>query len=111
MKKHFFEHLLIFFFSFNVGITMTDGPEWREMRAWLVRSLKNLGFGGEEMSDRIKDELEIIIEKLRSQNAQVIQMKPIIAPAVINVIWGLATGKRIVEESRYVSKKMRKKSK
>ncbi|KAK0177604.1 hypothetical protein PV328_001641 [Microctonus aethiopoides] len=82
------------------GITMTDGPEWREMRAWLVRSLKNLGFGGEEMSDRIKDELEIILEKLRSQNAQVIQMKPIIAPAVINVIWGLATGKRIVEESR-----------
>lgn len=80
---------------------MTDGPEWREMRGWLIRCLKNVGFGQIEMSNRIRDELKIILDKLRSQNDDsAVQMRPIIAPAVINVIWSLSTGKRIENESR-----------
>ncbi|XP_057329953.1 probable cytochrome P450 305a1 [Microplitis mediator] len=82
------------------GITMTDGSEWKEMRGWLVRCLRNLGFGREEMSNKINDELKIIIDKLKLNNNGPVRMKPIIAPAVINVIWSLVTGERIDEENK-----------
>ncbi|XP_063986985.1 probable cytochrome P450 305a1 [Diachasmimorpha longicaudata] len=82
------------------GITMHEGPEWREMRAWLVRSLRDLGFGREEMSDKIRDELVIILDNLKSKGGGIVSMRPIISPAVINVIWSVATGKRIENEER-----------
>lgn len=79
---------------------MHEGPEWREMRSWLIRCLRDLGFGRVEMSDKIKNELVIIHDKMRVQGGGVVKMKPIIAPAVINVIWSVATGKRIEDETR-----------
>ncbi|XP_034941924.1 probable cytochrome P450 305a1 isoform X2 [Chelonus insularis] len=82
------------------GITMTDGPEWKEMRGWLIRCLKSLGFGHEAMTSKIIDELKIILDKLKSHGDKAVCMRPIIAPAVINVIWSIAVGKRIDEEAR-----------
>lgn len=80
---------------------MADGSEWKKMRAWLVRSLRNLGFSRDEMSKKLNDELEIILDKLKLQNNKPLRIKPIIAPAIINGIWSLVTGKRIHEEKRY----------
>lgn len=79
---------------------MNDGPECKEMRSWLIRSLKNLGFGRVEMSDKINNELSIILNQLRKDNGKIIKMKPLIAPAVINVLWSIATGKRIDDNVR-----------
>ncbi|KAG8041643.1 hypothetical protein G9C98_002936 [Cotesia typhae] len=83
------------------GITMADGSEWKKMRGWLVRSLRNLGFSRDEMSKKLNDELEIILDKLKLQNNKPLRIKPIIAPAIINGIWSLVTGKRIHEEKSY----------
>ncbi|XP_044587035.1 probable cytochrome P450 305a1 [Cotesia glomerata] len=82
------------------GITMADGSEWKKMRGWLVRSLRNLGFSRNEMSKKLNDELEIIFDKLKLQNTRPLHIKPIIAPVIINGIWSLVTGKRIHEEKR-----------
>ncbi|XP_011646186.1 probable cytochrome P450 305a1 [Pogonomyrmex barbatus] len=78
------------------GITMNDGPEWRELRHWTVRTLRNVGFAKREMMELLVDELAIILEKLKSNNVQCI--RPVIAPAVINVLWMLVTGKRPSED-------------
>ncbi|XP_011299261.1 probable cytochrome P450 305a1 [Fopius arisanus] len=82
------------------GITMNEGPVWREMRSWLVRCLRDLGFGRVEMSDKIRDELVIILQQLKAKGGGILRMNPIVAPAVINVIWSVATGKRIEDEKR-----------
>ncbi|KAG8035088.1 hypothetical protein G9C98_001578 [Cotesia typhae] len=82
------------------GITMTDGPEWKAVRGWLVRSLRNLGFGREKMCNRISEELEILIDGLKRQEDKPVRMKSMIAPAVINGLWTLVTGKRIDDKRR-----------
>lgn len=74
------------------GITMNDGPEWREVRAWLVRTFRTVGFGKQAMNDLIKDEVSVVVERLKSGGEW--HMKKAIAPAVINVLWTLAAGKR-----------------
>ncbi|XP_015182878.1 PREDICTED: probable cytochrome P450 305a1 [Polistes dominula] len=77
------------------GITMNDGDEWKELRTWVVKILKTLGFGKQEMSRLIQDEIVIIIESLK--NGGIHRLKPIITPTVLNVLWTFATGKRISE--------------
>ncbi|KAK2574915.1 hypothetical protein KPH14_002606 [Odynerus spinipes] len=80
------------------GITMSDGPEWKDVRSWVIRTLRTLGFGKRKMSDLINDELVQILENLKDGGVK--RMKPLIAPAVINVLWTLTTGKRLHEGSR-----------
>jgi len=86
---------------FLEGITMNDGPEWKELRSWSVRTLRTVGFAQRHMIDLLMNELTIILGKLK--NTEVHYIRPIISPAVINVLWTLVTAKRPSEDSnRYV---------
>lgn len=81
---------------------MNDGPEWRVVRSWLVRTLRTLGFGRREMCNLIKEEVAGVLENLGAGGVK--HLRPVIAPAVINVLWTLTTGKRLCEGPRYIAK-------
>ena len=81
-----------------VGITMTDGPEWKEIRNWFLRSFKELGFGRCLMFNLINEELVEILENLKEGGVRC--LKPVTVNAVINVLWTLTTGKRISDKKR-----------
>ncbi|KAG7189774.1 hypothetical protein KM043_017437 [Ampulex compressa] len=80
------------------GITMNDGEDWKNIRTWTVRAFKKVGFGTHEMSYMIKNELDAVLKHFKAGG--VYRMQPVIAPAVINVLWTLATGKRISEVTK-----------
>lgn len=77
---------------------MNDGQDWKELRSWSVRALKNCGFAKREMMQLLLDELTLILDRLKDGGIQHIQT--IIAPTVINVLWTLITGKRLSEDQR-----------
>lgn len=77
---------------------MSDGPEWKAVRAWLVRSLRRVGFGRAEMLNHLNEELQLILES--AKDGGVFCMKSLISPTMINAIWTLATGKRIPDEKK-----------
>ncbi|XP_014218915.1 methyl farnesoate epoxidase [Copidosoma floridanum] len=78
------------------GITMNDGPDWREIRGWFVRSMRSVGFAKREMSDFIKHELTEVLQNIGDGGVR--RIKPVIVPAIINVLWTFATGNRFDEE-------------
>lgn len=80
------------------GISMNDGKDWKDLRGWMVYNLKDFGYGKSAMSDLIIDEMHPVLDKLKGGGVR--NLKPIFAPAVINVLWRLATGKRFVEGAR-----------
>lgn len=88
------------FNCFSQGITMNDGPEWRVVRSWLVRTLRTLGFGRREMCNLIKEEVTRVLDNLGSGGVK--RLYPVVAPAVISVLWTLTTGKRLCEGPRYI---------
>lgn len=83
------------------GITMNDGPEWKELRTWTLSTLKRIGFTKQKMMELLVDELKLILKKLKDGGVQ--DIKTIIAPTVINVIWTLITGKRFSQDQRLES--------
>ncbi|XP_067207678.1 probable cytochrome P450 305a1 [Linepithema humile] len=78
-------------FGMKKGITMNDGPDWKELRAWSIRTLRSIGFAKREMTELITNELKLILERLKDNSVQ--HIRPAIEPAVINVLWTLVTGK------------------
>lgn len=75
---------------------MNDGAEWKELRVWTLRSLKDVGFAKQAMMDLLVDEVTLILERLADGGVR--RIKPAIAPAVINVLWMLVTGKKPSED-------------
>lgn len=81
---------------------MNDGKEWKELRSWTVRALRGVGFAKEPMTQLLIDELTLILEKLKDGGVQ--KIRPVISPAVINVLWMLLTGRKPSENlSRYAN--------
>ncbi|XP_012535700.1 probable cytochrome P450 305a1 [Monomorium pharaonis] len=74
------------------GITMNDGTEWKELRAWTVRALRSVGFAKEAMMELLVEEMALIVKRLANGGVQYI--RPAFAPAVINVLWMLVTGQK-----------------
>lgn len=80
------------------GVSMNDGQDWKDLRGWMVHTLKDFGYGKSTMSDMIIDEMHEVLDKLKGGGIR--RLKPIFAPAVINVLWRLSTGKRFLEGTR-----------
>ena len=74
---------------------MNDGPEWREIRGWFVRSLRSIGFARREMSEFLHDELASVLQNIGSGGVR--QMKPIIFPVIMNIMWTFTTTKKFDE--------------
>ncbi|XP_014230728.1 probable cytochrome P450 305a1 [Trichogramma pretiosum] len=79
------------------GLTMNDGEVWRDIRSWFVRSMRSIGFARREMVDSIKEELREVLDKIKL-DSDVRSMKPLIVPAIINILWNFAAGQRLSED-------------
>lgn len=76
------------------GITFTDGLLWAVQRQFVLRHLRDLGFGKQLMEERIKEELTEVLSIIDATETDV-SIAPVLAPAIINVLWTLTAGTRI----------------
>jgi cytochrome P450 len=78
----------------RLGITCTDGSLWNEHRSFVVRQLKNVGYGKTKMDSQIQDELKELTSVIESSK-EPIWPADILPASVINVLWTFVTGSRI----------------
>lgn len=76
------------------GVTCTDGEMWSTHRNFLVRHLRNVGFGKTPMEKMIQEELYEMKEAILEMGSKV-RINRLIAPSVLSVLWGLTAGTRI----------------
>lgn len=82
---------------------MNDGPEWKELRNWMMRTMKIFGFGKSEMIKVIQNQLIIFSENM-SKN-KIHQLKLLFVPAVINILWSFTTGEiTAFKQQKYIHK-------
>jgi len=48
------------------GLTLNEGPAWLEQRKFMLKTLKNLGFGKSSLENVLADELETLLNYLKS---------------------------------------------
>lgn len=81
---------------------MNDGTEWKELRNWMMRTMKIFGFGKSEMIEMIQHQLIIFSENLNKNKLH--QLKLLFVPAVINVLWNFITGELVAfnQQQKYI---------
>lgn len=80
--------------KFISGITCADGERWSSQRSFVVKHLRNLGFGKDKMQEMIRDELGDILLMLESAGSHV-EVGKSLSCAVISILWNLTAGSRI----------------
>ncbi|XP_029734943.2 probable cytochrome P450 305a1 [Aedes albopictus] len=79
----------------RLGMTFTDGPFWTEHRNFVVRHLRQAGYGRQPMQLHIQNELKELIGIIRDLEGEPVWPGSILPIGVINVLWTFTTGSRI----------------
>lgn len=79
----------------RLGITCTDGAHWSEHRNFVVRHLRQLGYGRQAMETQIQEQLSELVSVVKSFNGAPVWPGTFLPPSVINILWTFTTGTRI----------------
>lgn len=90
-KKNTTRHLF-------AGVTCIDGPTWNIQRNFVVKHLRDLGFGKSKMETMVKDEFSVI-KNILSEQTNKIRIGRILTPSILNVLWTLTTGSRLLRDN------------
>ncbi|XP_058023875.1 cytochrome P450 2C5-like [Ahaetulla prasina] len=78
----------------NHGMATADERNWKEMRHFMISTLKNFGMGKKQMSERVQEEALCLVEEMGSMQGQPFEPKRKCTSAVSNVICAVVFGTR-----------------
>ncbi|KAK6165387.1 hypothetical protein SNE40_022323 [Patella caerulea] len=76
------------------GIIYANGQEWKDARRMAIRTLRNLGVGKSRLEEKIKEEIEIVIESFNESEGKPINVHEILRKAITNIICIVVFGER-----------------
>ena len=76
------------------GIVFSHGDHWKEQRRFAMRTLKEFGVGKSAAQTVINDEIAKLVEELRMDAGEVINLKFRTNMAVVNTLWEILNGEK-----------------
>ncbi|ODM96155.1 Farnesoate epoxidase [Orchesella cincta] len=80
------------------GIINTNGAAWEEQRRWVLRKLRDYGFGKTSMEGVILDEVSEVVEYFKANGKTPIEVADRFNVATMNSIWTILNGKRLSQD-------------
>ncbi|KAK4873532.1 hypothetical protein RN001_015561 [Aquatica leii] len=89
------------------GVLLTDSEFWQDQRRFVLRHLRDFGFGKRNMSDMIEEEAFTMIQRIKKKidsNAGVcvLRMDDIFGVHVLNALWTMMTGNKYSPEDKEI---------
>jgi cytochrome P450 len=76
------------------GVIFTDGHHWIEQRRFILKNLRDFGFGKKSMEALVQQEIEELIEGFKKDVGKPMQTQNRFNAAVLNALWSIVTGQR-----------------
>ncbi|XP_035711491.1 cytochrome P450 2C15 [Folsomia candida] len=76
------------------GLGLLEGKDWKEMRRFTLRCLRDMGFGKRSMEGMMQEQVQEICSFLRKNLGKPLYLKPILELAVVNSTWTLMTSEK-----------------
>ncbi|KAF5281156.1 hypothetical protein FQA39_LY17888 [Lamprigera yunnana] len=89
------------------GVLLTDSEFWQEQRRFILRHLRDFGFGKRNMSDIVEEEALVMVERIKKKveengGACVLRMDDFFAVHVLNTLWTMMTGNKYSPEDKEI---------
>ncbi|KAK5640553.1 hypothetical protein RI129_011364 [Pyrocoelia pectoralis] len=89
------------------GVLLTDSEFWQDQRKFVLRQLREFGFGKKTMSNMIEEEGSVLIENIKKKidntgGACVIRMDDIFGIHVLNTLWTMMTGNKCSSDDKEI---------
>ncbi|RUS89824.1 hypothetical protein EGW08_002436 [Elysia chlorotica] len=88
----------------NCGVLNATGENWKAQRTATISIMRDLGMGKSRLAERIVEEVEVFVNKLKSFDAKPVDFKLLINISVSNVICAMIIGKRFDHSDPYFLK-------
>lgn len=72
---------------------LVDGQKWKERRTFTVSHLKHFGLGKSSFEDIIVNEIEVLLNKLKTDNNRAIEVESYFFFSFVHIIWSFVGGK------------------
>ncbi|XP_044145408.1 cytochrome P450 2C5-like [Bufo gargarizans] len=93
-------------FAKNNGIVFSNGENWKVMRRFTLSTLRDYGMGKKSIENKIIEEAECLVQKLKSYDGKPFDNLTCISAAVANIIVCLLLGHRFDYEDPTILKLM-----
>ena len=77
------------------GVLLSQGLYWREQRRFLLRNLRDFGFGKSEMEDAILYEIEKLSMALQKDIGKSICLGSTLNLSILNALWAILVGEKL----------------
>ncbi len=71
------------------GVLFSHGSYWRELRRFLLRNLRDFGFGKTSMEDLFHDEVAKLCQQLSKKCGQPLDLSCTMHISVVNALWSI----------------------
>ncbi|XP_073442545.1 cytochrome P450 2C14-like [Dendrobates tinctorius] len=88
----------------NYGVVFSNGENWKVMRRFALSTLRDYGMGKRTIEDKITEETECLVQKLKSYGGKPFDNLTIINAAVANIIVAILLSHRFDYEDPIISK-------
>ena len=76
----------------NQGIVFTDGPLYHSQKHFMVKQLRNFGFGKTSLETVMVEQANLLTEHLEANTGQVLVNNELFATPIVNVLWSMMAG-------------------
>ncbi|NXP48285.1 CP2H1 protein, partial [Heliornis fulica] len=84
----------------GTGIVTSNGETWKQLRRFILTTLRDFGMGKKSIEERIQEESHFLVERLRNTHEQPLNPGNFIVHAVSNIICSIVFGDRFDYEDK-----------
>ncbi|XP_021957549.2 cytochrome P450 2J6 [Folsomia candida] len=88
-------------FGKSLGIIFSSGNNWREMRRFTTRTLRDFGFGkNKSMESVIDEEISLLFTKMdhAANSGEALPMRQFFTVSILNILWSMVAGVRFAHD-------------
>ena len=82
------------FTIFFAGVATSSGKDWKNIRSFSLRVLRDFGFGKRSLQSRVKEEVELFIQEVEKNVNKPFDIRHTLQISVANIICSVVFGKR-----------------
>ena len=74
------------------GVIFTNGQYWKELRRFMLRNLRDFGFGKSSMEEIIHDEVTKLCQLLEKIGKEPLDLSGTFNVSIVNSLWSIIVG-------------------